>query len=186
MGLQHFMNSRTLATSTGGTPVPTSQAPVVCRRWRQRGAVQVEFALLLLPLFALVFLIMDVGWAVFAEVSLQEAAREGVRWGITGQLYTGCSGLDCSIKKVVQEFSFGFVNASEISIHYYSPCGGPTCTLTEVTGQAGATAGGNILQVSISGVTVKSFGALLRTTSPLSLGATATDVMEAQPVIPPE
>ena len=180
------MNSRMLGTSTGGAPRLTSQAPVLYRRSSERGAVQVEFSLLMLPLFALVLLIMDVGWAVFAQVSLQEAAREGVRWGITGQLYTGCSGLDCSIKKVVQEFSFGFVNASDISIHYYSPCSGAACTLTEVTGQAGATAGGNILQVSISGVTVKSFGALLRTTSPLSLGATATDVMEAQPIIPPE
>jgi hypothetical protein len=151
------------------------------RRSRERGSTLVEFGLLMIPLFALVLLIMDVGWSVFAEVSLQEAVREGVRWGITGQLYSGCSGLDCSIKKVVQEFSFGFATASNISIHYYSPQ-----TLTDVTGQPGATAGGNILQVAISGVTVKSFGALLRQGTPLPLGASASDVMEALPIVTPE
>ena len=151
------------------------------RRSGERGASLVEFGLLIIPLLAFVLLIMDVGWAVFAEVCLQEAAREGVRWGITGQLYSGCSGLDCSIQKVVQQFSFGFVQSSNISIHYYSPS-----TLTNVTGQAGATAGGNILQITISGVTLKSLGPLMRSTTPLSLGATASDVMEALPIPTPE
>jgi Flp pilus assembly protein TadG len=148
---------------------------------RQRGSTLVEFGLVLIPLVALVLMIIDVGWVIFAQASLQEGAREGVRFGITGQLQSGCSGLDCSITKVVQQYSFGFVASSNVSIHYYSPS-----TLTDVTGQPGATAGGNIVEVVVSGVSVQSLGAIGRAASPVVLGATASDVMEAKPLITPE
>ncbi|MBV9760475.1 MAG: pilus assembly protein [Acidobacteriaceae bacterium] len=147
----------------------------------ERGSTLVEFALVLVPLLALLLLILNVGWVVFAQASLQEGVREGVRWGVTGQLVSGCSGLDCSIASVVQTYSFGFVQSSNVSVHYYSPS-----TLSDVTGQAGATAGGNIVQVSVSNISVKSMGAIWRNPTPLILGATASDVMEARSIIPPE
>jgi hypothetical protein len=151
------------------------------RAKRQRGSAIVEFGLVLTPLLALVFLIIDIGWVIFAQACLQEAAREGVRFGVTGQLQSGCSGLDCSITQVVQQYSFGFVSASNVSIHYYSPS-----TLTDVTGLPGATAGGNIVEVTVSGVSVKSLGAIGRAASPVVLAATSSDVMEAKPIITPE
>jgi Flp pilus assembly protein TadG len=151
------------------------------RDGRERGAALVEFGLVLVPLLALLLFIMDVGWVIFAQASLQEGVREGVRFGVTGQLQSGCSGLDCSIKKVVQQYSFGFATASNISIHYYSPS-----TLTDVTGQPGVTAGGNIVQVSVSGISVHSLGPIWRSATPLVLGATSSDVMEASPIITPE
>jgi uncharacterized membrane protein len=155
--------------------------PGNCPATRERGSALVEFALVLLPLLALMLLIMDVGWVVFAQASLQEGVREGVRFGVTGQVLSGCSGLDCSITKMVETYSFGFVQSSNVSIHYYSPS-----TLTDVTGQSGATAGGNIVQVTVSNVSVKTLGAIFRNPTPLLLAATASDVMEAQPIIPPE
>ena len=152
---------------------------------RERGTVFVEFSLVFIPLFALLLLIMDFGWIIFAQASLQEAAREAVRYGITGQIASGCSGLDCSIRKQVVAYSFGFVRSSNasslVSIHYYSPT-----TLTDVTGTSSATLGGNIVQVSISNVTVKSFAGLLQTGSPVVLAATSSDVMESLPVAPIE
>ncbi len=148
---------------------------------RERGSSLVEFWLVLLPLLSLLLLIMDVGWVVFAQASLQEGVREGVRFGITGNLVSGCSGLDCSITQVVETYSFGFVKSNNVSIHYYSPS-----TLTDVTGQAGATAGGNIVQVSVSNISVKSLGAIWFNPTPLVLGATASDVMEAKSIITPE
>lgn len=158
---------------------------VRCRRparQRERGSALVEFTLVLLPLLALLLLIMDVGWVVFVQASLQEGVREGVRSGITGQLQSGCSGLDCSIRQVVEQYSFGFATSNNISISYYSPS-----TLTSVTGQAGATAGGNILQVTVSNVSIKSLGPIWRSnTTPIVLAATASDVMEAKPIITPE
>lgn len=150
-------------------------------RHRERGVALIEFALVLIPLLALMLLIMDVGWVVFAQAAIQEGAREGVRFGITGQLQPGCAGLDCSIEKVVVQYSFGFANSKNITVSYYSPE-----SLADVTGKAGATAGGNIVRVTITNVTVRSLGPIWRKTTPLVLAATAADAMEAKPIVTPE
>jgi Flp pilus assembly protein TadG len=171
------MNSRMLGTATGGAPRPTSQAPVLRRRSRRRGAVQVEFALLLLPLLGLVFFILDTGWVVFIQSTIQEAVREGVRVGITAIASGSCSTVTCTVQNTVQSASFGFVKASSVQVTYYSTTSG---TLTQVSG-AGADVGGNIIQVTVSGLTVKSMGAILRTATPISLAATASDVIESNP-----
>jgi len=47
----------------------------------QRGAAAVEFALVLLPFFLLVFGAVDFGWAVNRDVLVNNAAREGAREG---------------------------------------------------------------------------------------------------------
>jgi hypothetical protein len=77
----------------------------------------------------------------------------------------------------VHSASFGFVKASSVQVTYYSTSSG---TLTQVTG-SGADVGNNIIQVSVSGITVKSMGAILRTANPISLSATASDVIESNP-----
>lgn len=140
----------------------------------------VEFNLVLIPMLALMFLAVDTAWAIFAKASLQEAVREGVRYGITSQTANSGTCLDASIKQVVTAFSFGLVNStnqSAISIAYYSPASPGT----NMAGQAGATAGGNILQVSVSGVSLRPLAPFLRSTTPLSLSASATDVIESSP-----
>lgn len=47
----------------------------------QRGAAAVEFALVLLPFFLLVFGAVDFGWAINRDVLINNAAREGAREG---------------------------------------------------------------------------------------------------------
>jgi Flp pilus assembly protein TadG len=54
-------------------------------RERDRGAVAVEFALLLPLLLLLVFGIVDFGRALNAQVTLTQAAREGARLEALGQ-----------------------------------------------------------------------------------------------------
>ncbi len=143
----------------------------------ERGSELVEFALVLLPLFALVFLSFDTAWVIFIRAALQEAVREGVRFGITGQSMSGAC-LDASIQQVVKTYSFGFVKSpGQVSIAYYSPFNPGT----NLAGTPGATAGGNILQVSINGVSVRSVAPLWRSATPLNLSATAVDVMETSP-----
>ena len=51
------------------------------RRWRDRGAAAVEFALIVLPLVTLIFGSIDFGLAVQARTMIGNAAREGVRVG---------------------------------------------------------------------------------------------------------
>ena len=87
---------------------------------RERGGQIVEFNLVLIPMLSLMFLAVNTAWAFFAKATLQEAVREGVRSGVTGTpLGTPC--LDASIKQVVTQYSFGFLNStnqSAISIAY--------------------------------------------------------------------
>jgi Flp pilus assembly protein TadG len=135
--------------------------------------------MVLLPLMAFVFLLMDTSWVIFARATLQHAAREGVRFGVTGQILAPATCLGDSIRQVVVANAFGFVPSTKassmVTVTYSSPSSGAV-----VTG-SGATAGGNVLQVSISGLNVKSFAPVWKSASPISLYATASDVLESPP-----
>jgi Flp pilus assembly protein TadG len=54
------------------------------RAFRLRGAEPLEFTLVLLPLLAMVTVLLDTSWAVFAKATLQRAVRIGVRGGTGG------------------------------------------------------------------------------------------------------
>src|SRR5713226_3998926 len=81
------------------------------RRRRQRGSQSVEAALITLIMFALVFLLMDISLSLFIKSTLQEAARDGVRFAVTEQVLSGDSG---SIAEVVSLISNGPCEASDI------------------------------------------------------------------------
>lgn len=132
-----------------------------------------------LPLIALLLLSVDVAWSIFARAALQNAVREGVRFAVTGQVLPGNTCLGSSIRQVVAQNSFGFVPLSQsgslVSVSYYSPA-----DLSAIAG-AGGPAGGNVVQVMVTGVSVKSFGPVWRDISPIPLTAIASDVMESSP-----
>ncbi len=145
----------------------------------ESGSALIEFSIALLPLVALLLLTVDVAWSIFAKATLQNAVREGVRFAVTGQVSTGNSCLGSSIQQVVAQNSFGFISptnaSSYVTVSYYSPA-----DLSPISG-AGGPAGGNVVQVSVSNVTLRSFGPLWRATSPIPLSAIASDVMESSP-----
>ena len=150
------------------------------RRRKEAGSQLVEFSLVLLPLLAIIFLTIDCAWMIFAQASLQFGVREGVRYAVTGQTLGGM-GQDASIRSIVQQNSFGFVNGSDgaakISISYYNP---GTLSATN------SNAGGNIVEVAVSGVQVTPLAPLWRAASPINISARSTDVMESSPGgIPP-
>jgi Flp pilus assembly protein TadG len=151
------------------------------RASRERGSSLVEFGLVLIPLLAVVMLILDIAWAIFAQATIQEAVREGVRTGVTAKIAGACASVTCTVQNVVQTYSFGFIspaNASTlIQVTYYSPSGG---TLTQVSG-SGADVGGNIIQVTVSGLTIKALGAIMLTQQSVKVGATASDIIESNP-----
>jgi Flp pilus assembly protein TadG len=55
------------------------------RNARERGAAAVEFALLLPVLLLILFMIIDAGRALNAQLTLTEAAREGARLAALGE-----------------------------------------------------------------------------------------------------
>ncbi len=143
----------------------------------QTGSELVEFALVLLPLLAVVFLIMDICWVFFAQASLQYAVGSGVRYAITNNNLS-----EASIKSVVQENAMGFLSGpnglDEITVNYYSaanPSGSP------LKGAA-ATAGGNVVEVSVKGVTINPLGFVWPGgPTSISLTASSTDIIESSP-----
>jgi Flp pilus assembly protein TadG len=153
---------------------------VVSSRSRtQSGNAVLEGALVILPLMALFFAMIDFPFALFVQNTLREAVREGVRFAITQQ--TGGSGQDAAIKAVVESYSMGFLTDAAITagtetftITYYSGS-----TLSAVTG-VGSNAMGNICVITAS--TQRTWMApVWKSTGIFTLSASSSDVMEAPP-----
>ncbi len=144
-------------------------------RTSEKGAAVVEMGLIILPLLAMIFALLDFSFAIFVKNTLYHAAREGVRYAVTQQ--TGGSGQDAAIKAVVQQNSMGFLTtaamASNVTLNYYDRSGSP------VSG-VGSNQSGNILVVQITGYPWTFFAPLWRP-STLSFSASSSDAMEAPP-----
>ena len=150
----------------------------VHKRQRQRGNAILESALIMGPMFMMLFAIVDFSVAILVKNTLQAAVREGVRYAITGQTASGAGGQDNSIKQVVQAYSLGFLtttNANLISITYYNPA-----TLTSVSG-TNSNAAGNIVQVSVTGFSWAWMVPYARSATPLQISVASADVVEPSP-----
>ncbi len=145
----------------------------------EAGSQIVEFGLVLLPLMASLFLIMDVAWLCFAQASLQFAVQSGVRAAVSG--YVPAGGQDAYLRSVVQKNAMGFIGnqtgVNQISINYFSPS-----NLSAPLKGAGSNAGGNVIEISVSGVPISALGPIFRESSAnILLSATSSDVMESSP-----
>jgi Flp pilus assembly protein TadG len=148
------------------------------RARRQAGSAIVEGALVILPLMAILFALLDYPLAIFIQNTLRAAVREGVRFAITQQ--TGGGGQDAAIKNVVISNSLGFLNDADIAanrstfaINYYDK------NLAAATG-SGSNAGGNIIVVSAS-IQRGWMAPIWRGGGLLTFSAASSDVMEAPP-----
>ena len=74
----------------------------------ERGAAAVEFAIVALLLFTLIFGIIEFGWIFNGYITLEAAAKEGARLAIVGAS-------DTDIKKAVKDhaMTFNFVDSEE-------------------------------------------------------------------------
>lgn len=134
-----------------------------------------EAALVLGPLFMLLFATIDFAMALLIKNTIQSAVREGVRYAVTGQTMTGM-GQDDAIRSVVQNNSLGFLSgtagASKISIAYYDPK-----TLSAVSG-VNSNAPGNVVQVSVNGFSWAWMVPYGRDATPLLISAASSDIVE--------
>lgn len=152
----------------------TSANPDLARRHRERGSETIEGGLITLIMFALIFLLMDISLSLFIKSTLQEAARDGVRFGVTERLLTGNNYMNDSINSVVQVSAMGFISnpGCQVTITYYDPYGGTTTTPI----------GGDILQVAITAYQYTPLGAIMKSSAPVSISVQASDVMEQCPL----
>ncbi len=151
-------------------------------------------ALILIPLMAVTFAFVDIGMCLFLWTTMQNAAREGARYGITFQT-AGALGQDASIKQQVAYYSMGFVSAAStptsgptvpyIDVNYYDPAN-PAVPIPA----PGGNLPGNIVEVSIrnyrwnfiapmSGTTSGPFYAT--TATPLVINTYSADVLNGYP-----
>jgi Flp pilus assembly protein TadG len=170
------LNSLTYNGDTSSNSLPRSR---VYARSRQAGSAGLEAALILLPMMALLFAMLDYPFALFIQNTLRESVREGLRFAITQQ--TGGSGQDAAIKGVVEYYSVGFISPADITagrttltITYYDGT-----TLNAVVG-VGSNAQGNICVISTA-VQHAWMAPVWRSTGILTFTASSSDVMEAPP-----
>jgi len=152
----------------------------VRRKKGERGSAMLEAALIILPLLAIGFALMDFPLGIFIQNTLRNAVREGVRFVITQQ--TGGSGQDAAVKDVVKTNSMGFLNDSllssggaTITINYYDPA-----NLSTAVSGAGSNAQGNIVVVTAT-IQHAWMAPLWRGTGLITFSAASSDVMEGAP-----
>jgi hypothetical protein len=110
----------------------------------------------MLPLFAMIFILLNIAWAIFAKSTLQRAVRIGVRTGISITSTPTGSCLTDTVKSTVQSNSLGLLRGSTglsyIKVNYFlPPATNSTSPPTDVSSALNADAGGNIMQVSVQG-----------------------------------
>ena len=166
--------------SPASSPPVISGKPARRRSKKQGGSAILEGALVILPLMAIGFAMLDYPLAIFIQNTLRNAVREGVRFAITQQ--TGAGGQDAAIKTVVEYNSMGFLNDADltatptpratITIDYHDKT-----SLAVVTG-VGSNGQGNVVVITAS-VTRGWMAPLWRDTGLLTFSAASSDVMEA-------
>ena len=127
----------------------------------RRGAELLEFTFVFLPMLAMILVLVDVSWAVFAKSTLEYAVRTGVRTGITitGTQASAAGGcLTDIVKTKVQASALGLLagssGLSKIKVNYYLPSG-TSAAATDVSTQSDGNKPLNIMQVSIQGFTLR-------------------------------
>jgi hypothetical protein len=170
------------------------------RRRRQKGAELLEFTLIVLPLLALVTVLADTAWAIFAESTLQRAVRIGVRSGVTltasSPEIVAAGDLTTAVKNVVQVNSFGLLQGAtglaKVKVNYcLPPAETSNAACTDVSAQANGDAGGNIMKVSVQNFSLvplmpRIFGGSNGIdNSPLTITVNSADIIEPSRNPPP-
>lgn len=79
----------------------------------------IEATFCLMAFVAIIFLIMDLSWGVFAKLSLQNAVRAGVRYAVTSQQMVNSGGQTlgqvASIQQEVEQQAMGFLTDAQAS-----------------------------------------------------------------------
>jgi Flp pilus assembly protein TadG len=150
------------------------------KRNRENGNAAVETVLVIVPLLMVLLAILDFSVAIFIMNTMEYAARQGVRYAITGNTITTPTALpQCdSIRQVVRDNSLGFLNSapnSQITITYYAL--DPATNTWKVTTTNG---NGNLVKVAVQGFSWAWMApGWIGTNSTLSINAASADISSA-------
>ena len=162
----------------------------ISARKRCKGSEIVEFTLTFIPVLAMLCVLIDTGWAIFAESTLQRAVRLGVRTGVTltAADMTGGACLTETVKGVVQQNAMGLLNGSSglalIKVHYLQPpAPNSSSAATDVSTQASGNSSGNIMEVSVQGYSLapllpRIFWKQNPDKAPLTISVSSADLIE--------
>ena len=138
-------------------PLAAHISPTRKGRKGRRGTELVEFTMVLLPFLAILFVLVDVSWAIFAKSTIMYAVRTAVRTGITitgTQTTAANETLTQMVKDSVQANALGFLNGTTgrscIQVHYFMQDSSSSTGLTDVSTQANGNSPGNLMQVSVT------------------------------------
>jgi Flp pilus assembly protein TadG len=86
-----------------------------------KGQTMVEFALIGILLFGLVFAVIDFGTMLYVNLTMQHAVREGARYAITGSSDGSCGGTirSCAVAKI-RNSSVGLCDKNPCNITFYT------------------------------------------------------------------
>ena len=132
-------------------------AQICSRRKGRRGTELVEFTMVLLPLLSILFVLIDISWAIFAKSTIMYAVRTSVRKGITitgTQATAAGETLTQMVKDSVQANAMGFLSGTAgrgfIQVHYFVQDSTSSTGLTDVSTLSTGNAPGNLMQVSVT------------------------------------
>lgn len=164
--------------------------PVICPKRKRRatsGSTMIEATFCLMAFIAIIFLIMDLSWAVFAKLALQNGVRAGVRYAVTSQT-SGSLGQVASIQQEVEKQTMGFLSDAQatslVNVCFFSVSSNPPASLGCGTGAVASSigppnSGGNLVIVSIANYPVSPFAPLYRNSAPVQLSVSSGDLIES-------
>lgn len=189
-----------LAVAGGATHRSREMNRSRLRKRRRRGSEMLEFTLALLPVLGLLFLILNIAWAVYSRATLQYAVAQGARYAVTSQTSSGM-GQRASIQTVVQSHAFGALRATagtatgvngwnNIYVDWYLVNADGSLTNEDgVVGGNGMQKDGQLplVEVSVQSLSVNNFAPTVKMPGLTSLGriamtAVSWDRMEAPPI----
>src|ERR1035437_9563819 len=178
------------------TSAPPSKTSRGSRADPRKGAEIMEFTLVFLPLLAMLLVLIDISWAVFAKSTLEYAVRTGVRTGITitGTQAAAAGGCVTDIVKAkVQANALGLLAGSsglgKIKVNYFLPSG-TSAAATDVSSQTDGNKPLNIMQVSIQGFALRALAPRIwnwrqsADVSASAIYAASADLIEASRDVP--
>lgn len=159
------------------------------------GNAFIEFGLVFVLMITLLIGMFEFIWVLYIRATLHNAVREGVRFAITGG---DGSGLDDSVKSVIERNSGGLISGSEldeyVSIEFFdADCpNGASCPAGGAASAGAAQArAGSIVKIAVNCYEVLPITSLIRRDPstgeriPFVLTVTASDKMEPFPGAPP-
>jgi Flp pilus assembly protein TadG len=85
----------------------------------KKGQTTAEFAIVAIVLLGLVFAVIDFGYMLYVNLTMQHAVREGARYAITGRSDLSPAGVRASVVQKIKDSSIGLCGRQACSITFF-------------------------------------------------------------------